>query len=191
MIKTFKAYYNLMEQKWLFWLFTLAVLGFVISSTLFVRSISADIQDSLLSILSILFPLIAGFLTFGRDTMRDLQNNIDEIVRKDAENIGTPTTDTDKRKIANLKNLATNFNKVVIGTFVVSFMLIVCIIVAKFNEYIFQTSKLCLVTNKMEILHFSLKFIFFCLISWMVLNTIYVIAFIVTIIKNDKMVANN
>ena len=99
MLKTLKAYKYIYDSKALFWGCLIIFVGGVISSSVFVLNIEKELQDSILSIMSIIFPLIAGFLTFGRDTLRDLKKGIDRIVQKDTQDIGTPTSDTTKRKI--------------------------------------------------------------------------------------------
>lgn len=142
--------------------------------------------------MSIIFPLIAGFLTFGRDTLRDIKKEIDIIVQRDNDDVGTPTTDTTKRKIKYLKVLSDKFIDVVISTFFISFILIIGLLITKVNKLEFETSiiniplKDYLLTNWFNLL---IKLSFFYLVFIMFLNTLFLTIFIVKITRDDELIS--
>lgn len=189
MFRTEKAYKNLTGKA--FW-FLFVVFWFVtISTSVFVYNISKEIQDSLLSIMSITFPLIAGFLTFGRDTLKSLNLKINKINIDDESDVGDPVTDTDKAKIKQLKLLSGQFVSIVISTFFISFMLIIILLIAKFNDFTFTSD------NKIESLYdflssnwFALvgKIIFFYLVYIMFLNTLFLTIFVIKVTQNDDLI---
>lgn len=190
MIKTILAYRELVKSKFWFVLLFIIFLVSILLTSLFVFKVNKDIQDSLISILSILFPLIAGFLTFGRDTLKSITKSIDNIKYNDNNDIGAPVTDTDKKEIRDLKIYAKNFIGIVTSTFFVSFILIIILIVAKFNTYLFQSSN-TLVPIKDFLYenwgHLLFKVVFFYLIYTMLLNTLYLTIFIMKV-ANNKLV---
>jgi len=150
-----------------------------------------EIQDALLSIMSIFFPLIAGFLTFGRDTLKSLQKKIDKINHEDQADIGDPVTDTDKAKIRFLKKLSGQFIDIVISTFFVSFILIVLLLTAKFNDYSFGTDKSVLEIGeffKSNWFGLISKIVFFYLIFTMLFNTVFLTLFITRVTQNDQLI---
>ncbi|HRO76507.1 MAG TPA: hypothetical protein PLP27_10210 [Crocinitomicaceae bacterium] len=150
-----------------------------------------EIQEAFLTILSIIFPLIAGFLTFGKDTLKNIKNQIQKIKENDINDKGTPVTDSDKRKIRFLKELSLNFVEVVIGTFVVSFILIIVLLIAKFNSCEFITSNHFFSLKKYlceNMLFIFLKIGFFFLLYLMFLNTLYLVIFIININKYDEII---
>lgn len=125
----FKIYTVLFASKNIFRLSIFAFIVILISGSFFLKKIDIEVQKGILSVMSILFPLIAGFLTFGKNTLKELQDKIDEIIEKDNIDIDIPTSDTDKREIAYLKQLSNNFISVIISTFITSFLIIIFIIV--------------------------------------------------------------
>jgi hypothetical protein len=192
MIKTLKAYMYLFQSKLLFWVFFVIFMCCVFSSSIFVLNIQRDLQDSILSIMSIIFPLIAGFLTFGRDTLRDLKKGIDKIVLKDKEDKGAPTTDTTKRQIKYLKNLSDKFLDIVISTFFISFILIIGLLIAKINKFEFETGSIKLPLKDYLLSHWInilIKLSFFYLVFIMFLNALFLTIFIVKITKDDELIS--
>jgi hypothetical protein len=156
-----------------------------------VYSIKKELQDALLTILSIIFPLIAGFLTFGRDTLKNLKQSIKGIKEKDEKDEGEPTTMRDKKKISFLKDLSESFVDVVLSTFFGSFTLIIILLVAKFNNYEFYTQKFCLPFQEylsLNILAWLFKTLFFYFAYVMFLNTLYLTVFIIRITKDDDVI---
>ena len=154
----------------------------------FVYSIKTEIQNTLLSILSIIFPLIAGFMTFGRDTLKSIRSDIQRIKLDELNDEGNPATDLDKRKLRFLQDLSSNFIKVVISTFTVSFLLIVILLITKFNNFEFATEK-CFknwtVDWQTDLFILLLKLFFFSLVYTMLLNLIYSTLFIIQIARYD------
>lgn len=192
MIKTLKAYRHIFHSKALYLGCLMFFVFSVISSSIFVLDIKKDLQDSILSIMSIIFPLIAGFLTFGRDTLRDLKKGIDRIVQKDTEDIGTPTSDTTKRKIKYLKILSDKFIDVVISTFFISFILIIGLLIAKVNQLEFETSSLHFPINEFVFnnwINLFIKLSFFYMVFIMFLNALFLTIFIVKITRDDELVS--
>jgi hypothetical protein len=192
MLKTLKAYKYIYDSKALFWGCLIIFVGGVISSSVFVLNIEKELQDSILSIMSIIFPLIAGFLTFGRDTLRDLKKGIDRIVQKDTQDIGTPTSDTTKRKIKYLKILSDKFIDVVISTFFISFILIIGLLIAKVNKLEFETSSLYFPLKNYVVdnwINLFIKLSFFYLVFVMFLNALFLIIFIVKITRDDELIS--
>jgi hypothetical protein len=189
MFRTEIAYKKLIGK--LFWLAFPIFCFFLLLSSLFVFQISVEIQDSLLSILSILFPLIAGFLTFGRDTLKSLKKKIDTIISDDEADIGSPVTDSDRGKIKTLKSLSDQFVDMVISTFFISFLLIIILLTAKFNNFTFLTAnqfssmKDFLMANWLGIIS---KIVFFYLVYIMLLNTLFLTIFIIKVTRNDDLV---
>jgi hypothetical protein len=163
-----------------------------VTTSIFVFNISIEIQETFLTILSIIFPLIAGFLTFGKDTLKNIKNQIQKIKESDINDKGTPVTDSDKRTIRFLKELSLNFVEVVIGTFVVSFILIIVLLVAKFNNYEFATSNHFFSLEKYlceNLLVIFVKIGLFFLLYLMLLNTLYLVIFIININKHDEIIS--
>lgn len=190
MFKTPLAYKILIKSKFLFWGFFISFLLAPIVTSLLVYSVKKELQDALLTILSIIFPLIAGFLTFGRDTLKNLKNSIENIIEKDRLDQGEPTTATDKKKIQFLKNLTKNFVDIILSTFFVSFVLIVFLLVAKFNNYEFLSIKFCEPTYEfisINLISWILKSVFFYFAFIMLLNTIYLTVFIIRITRDDEL----
>lgn len=182
----------IIQSKLLFWLLFVIFMGLVFSSSIFVLDIKRDLQDSILNIMSIIFPLIAGFLTFGRDTLRDLKKRIDKIVLKDKEDKGTPTTDTTKRQIKHLKNLSDKFLEIVISTFFISFILIIGLLIAKINKFEFNTVSIKFPLKEYFLNHWVNIFIkvsFFYMLFIMFLNALFLIIFIVKITKDDELIS--
>ncbi len=189
MFKTERAY-KLILGKY-FGVFIFLYFCLILSSSLFVFRISQEIQDSLLTIMSIIFPLIAGFLTFGREMLISLKNKIKNIKDNDEKDRGRPTTDSNKIKIQSLKSLSYNFISVVTSSFMISFILIISLLVSKFNDYLFITD------HKLEfsILYFtenwiniSIKIVFFYLSYSMLLNLLFLSIFIVKTTNYDESV---
>lgn len=191
MFKTIFAYKILITPKFLFWIFFSIFLFSPLITSFFVFSIKKELQDALLTILSIIFPLIAGFLTFGRDTLKGLKNSIENIIEKDRLDQGEPATKTDKKKIQFLKNLTKNFVDIILSTFFVSFVLIIILLVAKFNNYEFPSTKFCFPIKELILLNlipWLLKSVFFYFAYVMLLNTIYLTIFIIRITKDDDVI---
>ncbi|MNJ85733.1 hypothetical protein D3C87_32120 [compost metagenome] len=191
MFKTIFAYKILIKPKLVFWSFFCIFLFAPFVTSMFVYSIKKELQDALLTILSIIFPLIAGFLTFGRDTLKNLKQSIKGIKEKDEKDEGEPTTASDKKKIGFLKDLSESFVDVVLSTFFGSFTLIIILLVAKFNNYEFYTQKFCLPFQEylsLNILAWLLKALFFYFAYVMFLNTLYLTVFIIRITKDDDII---
>lgn len=190
MFKTIIAYKKLINSQFYFYCVFLPIfIGVVVSTSFFVFNIKGDLQDVLLSILSILFPLIAGFLTFGRDTLKSIRESIEKIKNQDQQDVGPPTTDIDKQRIKRMDDLAIGFVNVVINTFFISFALIIFLLIAKFNDFEFLSSnkfvsiKLFLFENVFVVL---IKLAFFFLSYMMLLNTLYLTIFIVRITRSEN-----
>lgn len=188
MFKTIRAYRQLFKSKIVFvgliFLFAIAVL----STSFFVFNIKSEIQGSLLSILSILFPLIAGFMTFGRDTLKNITDEIKKIKIDELNDEGESITDIDKRQLRLLKDLSSNFLNVVISTFFISFLLIIILLISMFNDFEFSTSNDIVkwIENwKFNIGILIVKIVFFYLVYTMLLNVLYVTIFIIRITKHD------
>jgi hypothetical protein len=191
MFKTIFAYKILIKPKLVFWSFFCIFLLAPFVTSIFVYSIKKELQDALLTILSIIFPLIAGFLTFGRDTLKNLKQSIKGIKEKDEKDEGEPTTMRDKKKISFLKDLSESFVDVVLSTFFGSFTLIIILLVAKFNNYEFYTQKFCLPFQEylsLNILAWLFKTLFFYFAYVMFLNTLYLTVFIIRITKDDDVI---
>ncbi|MBU3661492.1 MAG: hypothetical protein FGM14_16630 [Flavobacteriales bacterium] len=158
-------------------------------STILVQSISSNIQDAFLTILSIIFPLIAGFLTFGKELLKSITKKIEEIIQDDIDNVGPPTTDFDKGKIADLSVMASNFTDVILKIFRFAFYLIVFIIITKFNDYNFKTEVFdfnfytYIQSNYFALI---LKFVFFYFLFQLLFYTFYFMVFISEITKNNQ-----
>lgn len=156
-----------------------------------VQCIETNIQDSILNIVSILFPLIAGFLTFGSEILKDLNSKIEKIKQVDQSRKGRPTPDIEKREITKLKVLTANFKNVVINTFFISFTLIIFVLISKFNSFDFKTNLID--PNNFNLLKylsingvsFSVKFLFFTILSLLFLNLSYLIYFIIQVNQDD------
>lgn len=162
----------------------------IVSSALFIQFVNTEIQELFITILSILFPLIAGFLTFGKDTISKLKNQIKDIQGKDKKDIGEPTTDTDKKQISRLKRLSDGFINIILNVFIVSFILIILLLISKFNNYEFisfdeESFLMYLGCNWLSIL---LKSILFFLLYSMFFSTLYLVIFIFNITKYDDLI---
>lgn len=162
----------------------------IVCSAFFIHFVTTEIQELFITILSILFPLIAGFLTFGKETIFKLKNQIKDIQEKDEKDIGEPTTDTDKKQISRLKGLSEGFINIILNVFIVSFILIILLLVSKFNNYEFisfneESFLMYLVCNWLSIL---LKSILFFLLYSMFFSTLYLVIFIFNITKYDDLI---
>lgn len=200
-MKTLQAYKLLFENSWTFYIlgsFLLICLFFI---SFFIPKIELDTQDSILSIVSILFPLIAGFLTFGRDVIFSLNKKIEAINLIHQKQSGRPTTDEEKRQIANLKNLASNFKNIVISSFIISFILIIFVLLSKLNKFEFQCHLDLFNTStehffeffKENSFQYFMKSIFLGTLIILLFNLCYLVYFIVqvnyadeNILKEDK-----
>lgn len=191
MLGTIKAYRSLFKSKSFFGIL-LILFGIInVFTALFVYNVKKEIQDALLSILSIIFPLIAGFMTFGRDTLKSVRGRIEKIKLDELNDEGNPVTDIDKRKLRLLKNLSSNFIKVVISTFIVSFLLIVILLITKFNNFEFVTAKHFndwIMHWQMNLFILLLKLLFFSLVYQMLLNLLYSTLFIIQTTKHDDVI---
>lgn len=191
MFETLKAYRPLIGSKGAFVISTVVFGIITLLTSVFVYNIRKEVQDALLSILSIIFPLIAGFMTFGRDILKSIRRDIEKIRLDEANDEGKPVTDMDKRRLSLLKDLSSNFIRVVISTFAVSFLLIVILLVSKFNNFEFGTDT-CLDdwTNywQTNLITFVLKVTFFYLGYTMLLNLLYSTLFIIRITKHDDVI---
>lgn len=192
MNRTIKAYKLLFSNNLFFSLSLIGSVVFIIISSYKVLVINENILDSILSIVSILFPLIAGFLTFGRDLIKDLNEKIESIKEVANNKAGEPTTDYDKRRIVRMKNLASNFKSVIISTFYISFILIIYVLIAKFNNFDFKTSELKFDQIKVwdyiskNVINFILKALLFTTLYTLFLNLTYLVYFIVEVNKDEK-----
>jgi Na+/alanine symporter len=194
MIKTFSAFKYLISSKIGIWVYVVLLILGVISSSVFVLELKNDLQDSVLSITSIIFPLIAGFLTFGRDTLREIKKSIAKIIESDKEDKGISTTITDKKRINRLKGLSDKFIDVVVSTFVTSFILIIGLLISKINNLNFKTSSLTFDQGAKDYLinnwfNLSIKSIFFFFIFTLFLNALYLTVFIIKITKEDELIS--
>lgn len=190
MIKTFIAYKQVIGSNIIFWIAILLSIVLCVLGSVQIVIIDKDLQDSILSIMSILFPLIAGFLTFGRDILRELREKINSIVKKDLENIGTPTPRPIKVKIKYLKSFSDNFIEVVISTFYISFILIVGLLIAKVLDYEFKTSNFNLLLKEyfyQNWFNLLMKFTFFSLVFMMFFNALFLVIYIVKVTKEDDL----
>ena len=188
MFGTVRAYRSLIRSKKSFLIFVILFGLINLITSVFVYAINEEIQNALLSIVSIIFPLIAGFMTFGRDTLKTIRDDIKKIKLDELNDEGNPVTDIDKHKLRLLKDLSSNFIKVVISTFVVSFILIVVLLVTKFNNFEFVTEKKIncwTVDLRANLIILLLKIIFFLLVFTMFLNLLYSTYFIIQVTKND------
>lgn len=164
----------------------------LIFSSYKVHCIETNIQDSILNIVSILFPLIAGFLTFGSEILKDLNSKIEQIKQVDQAREGRPTPDIEKREITRLKVLTANFKSVVINTFIISFTLIIFVLISKFNSFVFKTNLIDpdkfnfvkYLSN--NLVPFSIKFLFFTILSLLFLNLSYLVYFIIEVNKDEN-----
>ena len=191
MFGTITAYRSLIRSKKIFLILVVLSVLINILTSVFVYAINEKIQDALLSILSIIFPLIAGFMTFGRDTLKNIREDIKKIKLDELNDEGNPVTDIDKHKLRILKDLSSNFIKVVISTFVVSFILIVVLLVTKFNNFEFVTEKSFnhwTIDLQANLIILSLKIIFFSFIFIMFLNLLYSTYFIIQVTKHDDVI---
>jgi hypothetical protein len=192
MFKTFPAYRSIIGNVKLYYLLVILFILLNIATSVFVHKINIEIQEAFLTILSIIFPLIAGFLTFGKDTLKSIKKQIQTINEKDRNDIGIPVTDSDKRKIRFLKDLSLRFVEVVIGTFIISFVLIIILLIAKFNDYEFTTNNHYFPLKEYiceNLLIIFLKIGFFFLLYLMFLNTLYLVIFIININKHDEIIS--
>lgn len=190
MILIFSAYRKFLNSKRLESVFIVIFLAMIISSALSIQFVNTEIQELFITILSILFPLIAGFLTFGKDTISKLKNQILNIQEKDRMDKGVSTTDTNKKQISRLKVLSEGFMDVILNVFLVSFILIILLLVSKFNNYEFisfdeESFLMYLVCNWLSIL---LKSILFFLLYSMFFSTLYLVIFIFNITKYDNLI---
>lgn len=196
MFKTFSAFKLLFVKSWSFYFILSLFISILFLCTFFVKTIETTIQDAVLNIVSILFPLIAGFLTFGREIIINLNKRIDSIKLTDKNQQGRPTPDLIRRKISRLKNLALNFKNIVISTFFNSFLLIIIVLIAKFNKFEFKTeffNSHCLNFSSFIKLHwitFVLKLIFLSTILILFLNLSYLVYFIIQVNKEDELIDN-
>jgi len=161
----------------------------IVSSAIFIRVVNTDIQELLITILSIIFPLIAGFLTFGKETISKIKNQIKDIQERDKKDIGTSTSDTDKNKIRRLKGLSEGFINIILNVFIISFILIILLLVSKFNNYEFisfdeETFWLYLGCNWISII---LKSILFFFLYSMFFSTLYLVIFIFKTTRFDNL----
>jgi preprotein translocase subunit SecG/multidrug transporter EmrE-like cation transporter len=192
MFKIFSIYGELFKKKWKFYLLTILIFIGLFFCSYKVQKIQSNIQDSILNIVSILFPLIAGFLTFGREIMKDINERILAIKAVEESRTGRPTPDVKKRDITKLKSLASNFKSVVINTFFISFSLIIFVLVSKFNSYDFKTEFFkgdknvfyeYAVNNGLS---FVIKLMFFIVLTLLFLNLSYLVYFIVKVNQHDE-----
>lgn len=194
MIKTFFAYKHVVGSEMIFWITTFFCFLLCAFLAVEILIVYKDLQDAILSIMSILFPLIAGFLTFGRDILKELREKINSIAKKDLENIGTPTPRPLKVKIKYLKTLSDNFIEVVISTFYISFILIVGLLIAKVLNYEFKTSNFNLPLKEYfydNWLNLLMKYSFFSLVFMMFFNALFLVIYIVKVTKEDDLLTQN
>lgn len=191
MFGTIKAYRSLFRSK-IFFGILLFFFGIInLLTAVFVYNIKKEIQDALLSILSIIFPLIAGFMTFGRDTLKSIKGNIEKIKLDELNDEGNPVTDIDKRKLRLLKNLSSHFIKIIISTFIISFLLIVILLITKFNNFEFVTEKCFdnwIIDWQVNVFILLLKLLFFYLVYQMLLNLLYSTLFIIQTTRHDELI---
>lgn len=191
MINFFKPFKELFTRSWKYYVFLIMSFLLLLFSSYKVQCIETNIQDSILNIVSILFPLIAGFLTFGSEILKDLNSKIEKIKQVDQSRKGRPTPDIEKREITKLKVLTANFKNVVINTFFISFTLIIFVLISKFNSFDFKTNLID--PNNFNLLKylsingvsFSVKFLFFTILSLLFLNLSYLIYFIIQVNQDD------
>lgn len=190
MLLIFSAYRKFLNNKRLESTFIVTFIAMIVSSALFIQFVNTEIQELFITILSILFPLIAGFLTFGKETISKLKNQIKDIQEKDRTDKGMSTTDTDKKQISRLKKLSDGFINVVLNVFIVSFILIILLLISKFNNYEFisfseESFWLYLGCNWISII---LKSILFFFLYSMFFSTLYLVIFIFNITKYDDLI---
>lgn len=163
----------------------------LIFTSLSVYQIKAEIQAVLLSILSIIFPLIIGFLTFGLDLLIKTKAKIKAIKEKDDNDVGIPETKTDKNKINYLYTLSQHFISVIVNSFQFSFLLITILIVSNFFNFEYISTgniydiKGFILVNGIVIM---LKIVFFFCVYIMLLNTLFVMTYISSIYKNENII---
>lgn len=192
MINFFKPFKELFTCYWKYYLFLIMFFLLLFLSSYKIDCIETNIQDSILNIVSILFPLIAGFLTFGREIMKELNSKIEQIKQVDQAREGRPTPDIEKREITRLKVLTANFKSVVINTFIISFTLIIFVLISKFNSFVFKTNlidpdKFNLVKYlSNNVVPFSIKFLFFTILSLLFLNLSYLVYFIIEVNQDEN-----
>jgi hypothetical protein len=190
MSKTFNAYKLIFRRTSMFYLCSFLIILSILIISYGVLDIKSAILDSILNVVSILFPLIAGFLTFGRDLIKDLNDKINSIKEISESRIGRPIPDSEKKKIITLKNLASNFKNIIISTFFISFILIIIILIAKFNSFDFKTSYLvnnCFKKYFIENgLNYFFKIVFFKTLLILFLNLSYLVYFIIQVNKDDE-----
>src|SRR5690554_242585 len=189
MLLIFSAYRKFLNNKVLEFTFIVTFIAMIVSSAIFIRVVNTDIQELLITILSIIFPLIAGFLTFGKETISKIKNQIKDIQERDKKDIGTSTSDTDKNKIRRLKGLSEGFINIILNVFIISFILIILLLVSKFNNYEFisfdeETFWLYLGCNWISII---LKSILFFFLYSMFFSTLYLVIFIFKTTRFDNL----
>lgn len=188
MFYTIRAIKSIMKSNVLFWFCLLLFIIMTLVTSIFVFEVKEKIQNSMLSILSIVFPLIAGFLTFGRESLKRIKKVIQKINENDNAERGVPLTNRDRRTIKDLKLLSDGFIKIVISAFYVSFILIMILLVSNFNDFNFYTSnEINSIDNYLEsnIINLLLKTTFFYYSYIMLINTVFLIYFILRISKDD------
>lgn len=185
MKKTYYAYKLIFQNKTVFYLSLIFLALSVLFISYNVLKIKSSIQDSILNVVSILFPLIAGFLTFGKEIINELNKKIETINKVSNSQIGRPTPDNLKKKIFELKNLASNFRNIIISTFFISFLLIIIILIAKFNSFEFKTSYIKDDTFqkffRVNWVNFLIKIVFFSTLLTLFLNLSYLVYFIIQV----------
>lgn len=157
-----------------------------------VLSINEKVLDSIFSVVSILFPLIAGFLTFGRDYMNNLKIKIKKINTTTSSKSGLNTSDVVKNQIRKLKETTENFQSVVLSTCLISFLLILFILIVNFNSYNFESYTIdynqesILEYLELNVVSLLLKTSFFMLLSLLFMNLAYSIYFINSVYEVDE-----
>lgn len=187
MKKIIKAHKEIFKNRKLFYVIVVLLAILIFCAAYFVKEIKDDIFNALLTVVSILFPLIAGFLTFGRETVAELNDKIIKSKNIDKNKKGRPIPDSVKREINRNKALAKNFKSIVINTFFISFILIMAILVSKiigfnYTTVSFDYTKIELKTFLGDnIINLILKTVLFSILTMLFLNLSYLVFFIIKV----------
>lgn len=197
-IVTITIYCQLYRNRWQRAIFLLLITTLLLSTTLLCTRIEEKVIDALITILSIIFPLIAGFLTFGIDILKSIRMRIKMILIKSKEKKGVPVPDTCKNKVRNIENNFAKFIDIIISTFYLSFLLLIGLLVCLSFDYHFETPRINFQVkdfNLKKILEsnwvpFSLKFFLNYTLVVFALNFLFITNTIVKHLKNDKYLNN-
>jgi len=97
----------------------------------FIPEYSIGFIESFLTIVSILFPLTLGFLTFGIDKLKDLSNTLSQYQIKNNSGVGPPISIMEEEKTSNQQDNAKHFIHLINSTGVISVVLLTIFIILK------------------------------------------------------------